>query len=108
MNNQNIKSKGLVKKATFFSCFGSEFNMVFFVWKMIILSSIVFIFGVVFSFGVFKKEQTQNVASKSDVTIINSLTLNRGMLSDVFEAYKKQEEFFNSDLKTVDSLLDPS
>lgn len=108
MNNQNTKSRISIKKTTPFSCFGGEFNMMFFGWKMIIIFSIVFVLLIVFSFAIFKEEKIQNTTSKSDMTIINSLTLNRGMLSDVFDAYKKQEEFFNVDLKNVDSLLDPS
>jgi protein tyrosine phosphatase len=108
-NQTKNQRKGLLKKFLFFStCSQGEFAIVSFFWKMIILSSITFVVVMVFSLGIFSRGEIQNKTSKSDLTIINSLTLNRGALSDVFEAYKKQEEIFDGDLKKVDSLFDPS
>ncbi len=108
MNNSQIKGwKFFIRKLIpVRGCFNRESSSVFLFWKLILMTGLVLILVAVFSFSSWRKTTDLNLEDAGPIS--DSLTLNRGALSEVFENYKKEEELFKKNIESISSINDPS
>jgi hypothetical protein len=87
-------------------CSGADLYNISLFWKIILFSGVLFVAGFVVFFG-WRKDFSFSTSSIKNASSTN-LMLNREALSDVFDSYKGKEELFESDLKSLQIIVDPS